>query len=104
VRSGQGGDTSKSHSQRAEGSASAASAATHSMDAGWASEFGEDGLGRLGPDEGLGVLVVLFDVAADGVLQVGDGFEHAAADAPAANDREEAFDGIQHSARSQRLG
>ena len=34
------------------------------------------------------------DVTADGVFEVGDGFEDAASDLPAGDGREEAFDGI----------
>ena len=37
---------------------------------------------------------MLLDVAADGVLEVGDGLEDAAPDAPAGDDGEEAFDGV----------
>ena len=39
-------------------------------------------------------MVVLADVAADGVLEIGDGGEHAAPDAPSGDDREEVFDGV----------
>ena len=35
------------------------------------------------------------DVAADGVFEVGDGFEDAASDLSAGDDREEAFDGVE---------
>lgn len=35
------------------------------------------------------------DVAADGVLEVGDGFEDAASDAPAGDNGEEVFDGVE---------
>ena len=38
---------------------------------------------------------MLADVAADGVLEIGDGFEDAAPDAPAGDDGEEAFDGVE---------
>jgi hypothetical protein len=41
-----------------------------------AGEFFEDDLGCLGPDEWLGLTVVFADVAADGLLQIGDRFEH----------------------------
>ena len=38
---------------------------------------------------------MLADVAADGVFEVGDGFEDAASDTPAGDGREEAFDGVE---------
>ena len=38
---------------------------------------------------------MLSDVAADGILEIGDRFEDAASDLPAGNDRKEAFDGIE---------
>ena len=38
---------------------------------------------------------MLLDVAADGILEIGDRFEDAASDLPAGNDRKEAFDGIE---------
>jgi len=38
---------------------------------------------------------VFADVAADGIFEVGDGFEDAASDLPAGDGREEAFDGIE---------
>jgi len=38
---------------------------------------------------------VLLDVAADGILEIGDRFEDAASDLPAGNDRKEAYDGIE---------
>ena len=38
---------------------------------------------------------MLADVAADGLLEVGDRFEDAAPDLPAGDDGEEAFDGIE---------
>ena len=37
---------------------------------------------------------MLSDVAANGVLEIGDGGEHAAPDAPAGDDGEEVFDGV----------
>lgn len=57
-------------------------------------KFGEDGAGGLGPDEGLGGLVVGADVAGDSVLEIGHGLEDAPADASAGDDREEALDGV----------
>ena len=56
-------------------------------------ELVEDDIGGFGPDEGLGVIVVLVDVAVDGGLEIDDGLEGAAADAPSGEDGEEAFDG-----------
>ena len=43
-------------------------------------ELGEDDVGALGPDEGLGIIVVLVDVAVDCGLEVNDGFEDAPPD------------------------
>src|SRR5271154_6016721 len=37
---------------------------------------------------------MFIDIAADGVLEIGDGCEDAASDAPAGDDGEEAFDGV----------
>lgn len=48
-------------------------------------EFGEDCLGWLGPEERLEVAVMVTDVAADGVLQIGDGGEYPASNALARN-------------------
>src|SRR5215831_64342 len=41
-------------------------------------ELGEDDIGRFGPDEWLGIIVVLLQVAVDHGLEVGDRTEHAA--------------------------
>ena len=38
---------------------------------------------------------MLADVAANGLLEVGDGFEDAASDTPAGDSREEPFDGVE---------
>lgn len=38
---------------------------------------------------------MLVDIAADGVFEVGDGFEDAASDAPAGDDREETFNRVE---------
>ena len=43
--------------------------------------FGEDGIGGLGPHEGLGIGVVSIEVVVDRVLEVGDALEGAAPDA-----------------------
>ena len=51
---------------------------------------------------GLGSAIVLVDVAADGVLEVGDGREDAASDAPSGDDGEEVFDGVEPGARGGR--
>ena len=58
-------------------------------------ELVEDDIGGFGPDEGLGVIVVLVDVAVDGGLEIDDGLEGAAADAPAGEDGEEALYGVE---------
>ena len=49
------------------------------------SDAGEDGVGRLGPDEGLGLGVGLVDVVLDGGLEIGGAGEHTALEAAAAN-------------------
>jgi hypothetical protein len=43
-------------------------------------DFFEDFARRFGPDEGLWVGIVIFEVFHDGAFQVGDAFEDAAAD------------------------
>ena len=53
---------------------------------------GEDVVGGLGPSEGLGVGIVGVDVGVDGLFELGDGAEHAAADMPLGEQREEALD------------
>jgi hypothetical protein len=58
-------------------------------------ELGEDDIGRFGPDEGPGIVVVFLQVAVDGGLEVGDRTEHAAADALAGHLGEEAFNRIE---------
>ena len=57
--------------------------------------FIEDGLRGFGPDERFGVIVVLFDVSVDGLLEFGDGSEGASPNAPSGDCGEEAFDGIE---------
>ena len=58
---------------------------------------GGDNLLRVGgPDEWLcGFAIVLAEIAADGILQVGNGFEDAPPDAPTGDDRKEAFHSIE---------
>jgi hypothetical protein len=58
------------------------------------SEFGENGVCGFGPQKGF-CGVVLADIGGDGVLEIGNGFEDAAPDAPAGDGREEALDGIE---------
>ena len=65
-------------------------------------QLGEDLVGGLGPDEGLGVVVVLGDVAVDGGLQVDDRVEAAAPEAAAGQRREEGLDGVEPGARGRR--
>ena len=63
---------------------------------------GNDGVGVGLPDEGPGVMVVLFDVAVDGGLEVGDRVEHAAFQVAAGEFGEEALDGVEPGARGRR--
>ena len=56
---------------------------------------GDDFVGIGGPDEGLGVVVVLGEEAVDGGLQVDDGVEDAALEAPLGELGEEALDGVE---------
>ena len=58
-------------------------------------KFGEDGVCGFGPDEGLGIIVVLVNVAVDGGLEVDYRVEGAALEPPAREDREEALDGVE---------
>ena len=58
-------------------------------------ELFEDFIGGFCPGEGFGVAVVIGDVTLDGVFEVGDGFEDAAADTPPRDCGEEVFDRIQ---------
>ena len=44
---------------------------------------------------------MLADVAADGVFEIGEGFEDAAPDLPAGNGREEAFDSVEPGCRGR---
>jgi hypothetical protein len=60
---------------------------------------GADGVGVSGPDEGLGVVVVIDEVAIDRGLQVDEGLEHAPLQAAAPELGEEAFDGTEPGGR-----
>ena len=62
---------------------------------------GDDLVGVGGPDEGLGFMVGLLDVAVDGALQVIDGMEDAAFQAALGEGGEE---GPPQSTRSRRSG
>ncbi len=57
-------------------------------------DFGEDGFGGLGPDEGFGVVVVLMDVTVDGGLEIDGRGEYATLQAAVCERREEALDGV----------
>jgi len=76
-------------------SGQASGALIHSEGTGKSSEFGENGVCGFGPQKGFCGLVVLADIGGDGVLEIGNGFEDAAPDAPAGDGREEALDGIE---------
>ncbi len=58
-------------------------------------ELCEDCVGGFGPDEWLGVIVVLVDISFDGGLEVGNRGENAALKAAARQRREEALDGVE---------
>jgi hypothetical protein len=55
----------------------------------------ENDLGRFGPEEELGIIIVFLQVAIDGGLEVGDRTEHATVDALAGHLGEEAFNRIE---------
>ena len=57
-------------------------------------DCGDDFVGVSGPCEGFGLVIVFFDEAVDGVLQVCDGVEDAAFEASPCELGEEAFDGV----------
>ena len=61
---------------------------------------GDDLIGIGGPDEWLGVIVVLFDEAVDSAVQVVKGFEDTAFEAALGELGEEAFDGVEPGAGS----
>ena len=52
----------------------------------------DDGAGGCGPDKGLGVGVVMFEIIVDRPLEVDNGVEHAATDALSGDLGEEALD------------
>ena len=56
---------------------------------------GDDLVGIGGPDEGLGVMIGLVEVAVDGGLEVDDGAEDAALQSAPGELCEEALDGIE---------
>src|ERR1700756_4475925 len=71
---------------------------------GWyraAVEFDQNGLGRLGPDEGFGAGVVLREISIDGGLQVGNRAENATADALPRHLREKVLDGVEPGGRGR---
>ncbi len=61
-----------------------------------------NGTGRSGPDEGLGVGVVVVEVVVDGHLQLDDGVEHAATDALSGDLGKETFDQVEPRRRGRR--
>ena len=65
-------------------------------------QFGEDLVGGFGPGEGLGVGVVLGDVAMDRRLEVDDGVEGAPLESAPGECREEGLDRVQPGARGRR--
>ena len=58
-------------------------------------EFGKDGVGRCGPHEGPGVLIVVFDELMDFAFQVGHRVERAAADGALRDEPEPALNLIE---------
>ena len=56
--------------------------------------FSDDGIGGGGPLEWLGVGIVCVDVVADGLVELDDGAEDAAFEAPFGQGGEQALDGI----------
>jgi hypothetical protein len=64
---------------------------------------GDDLVGIGGPDEGLGVMIGLVEVAVDGGLEVDDGAEDAALEASLGQGGEEGLDGVEPGARGQRF-
>lgn len=63
---------------------------------------GDDVVGVSGPDEGFGFLVVLGEIAVDGSLEVDDGVEDAALEAPLRQLGEEALERVAPGARGRR--
>ena len=64
---------------------------------------GDDFIGIGGPDERLGLAIVLGDVAVDGSLQVDDGMKDSALEATLRQLGEEALDGVEPGGRSRRV-
>ena len=64
-----------------------------------APDGGDDFVGVSGPGERLGLLIVLFEESVDRGLEVGDGPEDAALEPALGEGREEAFDGVEPTAR-----
>src|ERR1700675_340192 len=63
---------------------------------------GDDFVGVRGPCEGLGLLIMLFEEAVDGGLEVDDGSKDAALEPALGEGREEAFDGVEPGGRCWR--
>ena len=64
-----------------------------------ASDAGEYGVGRLGPDEGLRLGVGLVDVVLDGGLEIGGAGEHTALETAAGEEREPGLDQVEPGGR-----
>ena len=64
-----------------------------------AGDLCEDFFGGFGPDERLGVGIVVFEVVVNGSFEFGDGGEDAATDALLSNQAEEALDLIEPGGR-----
>ena len=62
-------------------------------------DFWEDFFCRFGPDEGLGVGIVMVEVLVDGRFELGNGGEDAASDAVLGDQAEEALDLIEPGGR-----
>lgn len=67
-----------------------------------AGEFFEDDFGCLGPDKSLGLTVVVADLAADGLLQIGNRFEHPPTNFPPGDDGKDALDSVEPRGRCRR--
>ena len=64
-------------------------------------DFCEDFFRRFGPDEGLGVSIVMVEVLVDGRFELGNGGEDAASDAVLGDQAEEALDLIEPGGRGR---
>ena len=64
-----------------------------------AGDLCEDFFGRFGPDEGLGVCIVVFEVVVNGGFEFGDRGEDTAPDALLSDQAEEALDLIEPGSR-----